>query len=66
MSMVPPFIAAYGAFQGGNQGRATLQIAYDQCRLYREAMSDSTGLWDHILLGSYQDRTHWATGKCRQ
>lgn len=60
--MVPPFIAYYGALQGGIGGRALLQIAYDQCRLYREALRDDSGLWRHIALGSFEDNHHWATG----
>lgn len=61
--MVPPFIAYYGALQGGNESRALLQTAYDQCRLYRDALRDSSGLWRHITLGAFEDKTHWATGE---
>ncbi|TFK43267.1 Six-hairpin glycosidase-like protein [Crucibulum laeve] len=60
--MVPPFIAYFGALQGGEGGKSLLQIAYDQCRLYRDALRDPSGLWRHITLGSWQDDTHWATG----
>ncbi|KAF8076064.1 Six-hairpin glycosidase [Lyophyllum atratum] len=60
--MVPPFIAYFGALQGGSRGRALLQVAYDQCRLYRNALRDSSGLWRHITLGAYQDDAHWGTG----
>lgn len=60
--MVPPFIAYYGALQGGSGGRALLQVAYDQCRLYRNALRDSSGLWRHIALGKWQDNSHWGTG----
>jgi rhamnogalacturonyl hydrolase YesR len=60
--MVPPFIAYYGALQGGDAGRSLMQAAYDQCRLYRDALKDDNGLWRHIALGNYQDNTHWATG----
>lgn len=60
--MVPPFIAYYGALQGGDDGQQLLQIAYDQCRLYRDALADESGLWRHISLGSWQDENHWATG----
>ncbi|GLB33486.1 putative glycosyl hydrolase family 88 [Lyophyllum shimeji] len=60
--MVPPFIAYYGALQRGNGGRALMQVAYDQCRLYREALRDSSGLWRHVALGTWQDNSHWATG----
>jgi len=62
VSMVPPFIAYYGALQGGQDGRDLMQTAYDQCRLYRDALKDDSGLWRHIALGNYQDNTHWATG----
>lgn len=61
--MVPPFIAYYGALQGGEDGRTLMQTAYDQCRLYRDALADESGLWKHVVLGSWQDNTHWATGK---
>jgi len=60
--MVPPFIAYYGALEGGFGAQALLQIAYDQCRLYRDALRDTSGLWRHITLGDWQDNTHWATG----
>ena len=40
--MVPPFIAYFGAVQGGGGGLALLQIAYDQIRLYRNALFDSS------------------------
>jgi len=60
--MVPPFIAYYGTLQGGALGRSLMQTAYDQCRLYRDALRDESGLWRHIAQGSYSDNTHWATG----
>ena len=60
--MVPPFIAYYGALQGGQNGQALMQIAYDQCRLYRDALSDDSGLWKHVVLGTWHDSTHWGTG----
>ncbi|KAF5333335.1 hypothetical protein D9611_002262 [Ephemerocybe angulata] len=59
MYMVPPFIAYYGALQ---RDRKILQVAYDQSKLYRDGLRDAPGLWRHIDLGSYQDKTHWATG----
>lgn len=41
-----------------------IQLAYDQCRLYRTALRDpSTGLWQHIVLGSWQDYGIWGTGE---
>ncbi|KAJ8522980.1 hypothetical protein ONZ45_g502 [Pleurotus djamor] len=60
--MVPPFIAYYGALQGGQAAEDLLQIAYDQCRLYRNVLRDQGGLWRHIDLGDWQDATHWGTG----
>ncbi|KAL0949131.1 hypothetical protein HGRIS_009215 [Hohenbuehelia grisea] len=60
--MVPPFIAYFGALEGGLGADALLQVAYDQCRLYRDALRDEGGLWRHIALGNFQDNTHWATG----
>lgn len=60
--MVPPFIAYYGALEGGYAAQALLQVAYDQCRLYRDALRDPSGLWRHIALGNWTDDTHWATG----
>jgi len=40
-----------------------LQMAYDQCRLYREAMLDpDVYLWQHVVLGPWQDYGLWATG----
>lgn len=60
--MVPPFIAYYGALQRGEDARLLMQVAYDQCRLYRDALLDESGLWKHVVLGSWQDNTHWATG----
>ncbi|TFY55339.1 hypothetical protein EVG20_g9357 [Dentipellis fragilis] len=61
--MAPPFIAYYGALQGGKAGQALLQEAYDQCRLYRDVLLDpQTGLWHHILLGDGTDASLWGTG----
>ncbi|KAF8897210.1 Six-hairpin glycosidase-like protein [Infundibulicybe gibba] len=60
--MVPPFIAYFGSLEGGEGERNLLQIAYDQCRLYRDALRDENGLWRHIAQGSWQDNAHWATG----
>ncbi|KAA1465990.1 Six-hairpin glycosidase [Dentipellis sp. KUC8613] len=61
--MAPPFIAYYGALQGGKAGQALLQEAYDQCRLYRDVLRDpQTGLWHHILLGDGTDDSLWGTG----
>ena len=60
--MAPPFIAFYGAVKGEPQ---YLQLAYDQCRLYRQYLRDDSGLWQHILLGSFSDTRHWGTGELR-
>ena len=63
--MVPPFLAYYGALQGGEEGTKLLQMAYDQIRLYRDALVDD-GLWRHVIYGEWEDDTHWATGtRCR-
>lgn len=60
--MAPPFIAYFGALQGDKGGASLLQVAYEQCSLYRDALRDSNGLWKHIVLGSWQDTRHWGTG----
>jgi len=61
--MAPPFIAYFGALQDDDGGQALLQIAYDQIRLYRDALFDEdVSLWRHITLGSWQDTGYWATG----
>lgn len=61
--MAPPFIAYFGAYDQGNATTYLLQTAYDQCRLYRQYLQDNTTkLWRHIELGSYQDNNLWATG----
>ena len=61
--MAPPFIAYFGALQNDSGGLALLQIAYDQIRLYRDALFDEdVSLWRHIALGSTKDTGHWATG----
>ncbi|KAI0352875.1 Six-hairpin glycosidase [Trametes cingulata] len=57
--MAPPFIAYYGALQ---KDLNLLQTAYQQCKLYRQYLSDSSGLWKHIVLGDWQDNHHWGTG----
>ena len=61
--MAPPFIAYFGAFEQGGGKNALLQIAYDQCRLYRQYLQDSTTkLWKHIVIGTSADPRFWATG----
>ncbi|KAI0253056.1 Six-hairpin glycosidase-like protein [Lactifluus subvellereus] len=61
--MAPPFIAYYGALQGGSAGHRLLRKAYAQVRSYREVLFDEdVGLWRHIALGNGTDPTHWGTG----
>lgn len=60
--MVPPFLAYYGVVNGNT---SLIQMAYDQCRLYRQYLrTPETGLWRHILWGSNPDDGLWATGAC--
>ena len=62
VSMVPPFLAYYGIIF---QNATVLFSAYNQIRLYRSYLLDSTanGLWRHILLGGAgEDQGHWSTG----
>ncbi|EUC55139.1 glycoside hydrolase family protein [Rhizoctonia solani AG-3 Rhs1AP] len=58
-----PFIAAYGA---ATANQTLLQIAYDQCRLYRDALRlPGPGLWAHIYSDDrkkFDDKGLWATG----
>ena len=65
--MGPPFLAYYGAV---NNQKHLVQMAYDNCRLYREALlqkNGSTGpLWAHAYVDdddSWLDQGLWATGK---
>ena len=58
--MAPPFIAFYGA---AKNEPSYLQLAYDQCRLYRQYLRDESGLWQHIVLGNSSDTRHWGTGE---
>ncbi|KAK8853391.1 hypothetical protein IAR55_004095 [Kwoniella newhampshirensis] len=58
--MVPPFLAYYGAV---NNNQTLIQIAYQQCSLYRNALRQSNGLWYHIVDGTgTSDPNPWATG----
>lgn len=41
---------------------SVIQASYDQCRLYRQYLRRSTGLWAHIILGTNPDPGLWATG----
>ncbi|EJD53925.1 Six-hairpin glycosidase [Auricularia subglabra TFB-10046 SS5] len=63
VSMVPPFIAYYGAAQGGQEGKDLLLNAYEQCKGYRRLLRDEdSGLWMHIVRGGWNDTGLWATG----
>ena len=55
----PPFLAFYGLVQNNE---TLLQMAYDQCRLYRDELITDEYLWAHVRLGSWQDEGAWATG----
>lgn len=63
--MAFPFIAAYGA---AADNQTLLQIAYDQCRLYRDALRVDTPagpLWAHIYdddTQGFNDGGTWASG----
>ncbi|KAK0546937.1 hypothetical protein OC846_005061 [Tilletia horrida] len=56
--MGPPFYASYGLM---TNNQTLLQLAYDQCRLYRDALriteGTSTGMWAHIWVQSTQNTT---------
>ena len=43
--MVPPFLAMYGAIQ---KNTTVMDEAYNQIKLYRDVLRDSSGLWRHI------------------
>lgn len=64
--MGPPFIAFYG---GTTNNQTLLQTAYDQVRLYRNALliDGPTGkLWAHIYSDdtkSFDDEGIWGTGE---
>jgi rhamnogalacturonyl hydrolase YesR len=61
--MVPPFLAYYGALEGGETGVDLLREAHHQCEVYRETLYDAdVSLWRHIALGSSQLNQHWGTG----
>lgn len=57
--MTPPFLSAYGLM---TDNQTLLQEAYDQCRLYREALMTDEQLLQHIALGEWQDEGLWTTG----
>ncbi|KAI9439008.1 glycoside hydrolase family 105 protein [Lactarius indigo] len=60
--MVPPFLAYYGIT---TRNQSMLQEAYNQVKLYRSYLRDTSagGLWQHIVLGADgTDSGHWSTG----
>lgn len=63
--MGPPFLAYYGAV---TSNQTLLQMAFDNCRLYRDALliDGPTGkLWAHIYsedTATFWDKGLWATG----
>ena len=65
--MGPPFLAYYGAVA---QNQSLLQMAYDNCRWYRDALliNDTAfgPMWAHIYdedSESFSDKGIWATGR---
>ncbi|EIW72178.1 hypothetical protein M231_01851 [Tremella mesenterica] len=60
ISMVPPFLAYYGAV---HNNQSLLQLAYTQCALYRDVLRQDSGLWAHIVMGTgASDPGLWLTG----
>ncbi|KAG8685770.1 hypothetical protein FRC09_014538 [Ceratobasidium sp. 395] len=61
LSMVPPFLAYYGAL---HNNPTVVAEAFNQIRTYRNNLKvdSQTGLWRHIQLGTNTDPGHWATG----
>ncbi|CAE6451774.1 unnamed protein product [Rhizoctonia solani] len=57
--MVPPFLAYYGVL---TDNQTLVEESYNQIKLYRDILADDTGMWQHIRLGSFEDRGHWSTG----
>jgi hypothetical protein len=63
--MAPPFLASYGALTAN---QSLLQMAYDNCRLYRNALIQDGPygpLWAHIYSDDdkkFYDQGLWATG----
>jgi hypothetical protein len=58
--MNPPFLAYYGAW---TSDISLILEAKTQIGLYREILRDnSTNLWHHVLLGSWNDTSFWGTG----
>ncbi|CCO33654.1 hypothetical protein BN14_07739 [Rhizoctonia solani AG-1 IB] len=57
--MVPPFLAYYGVL---TDNQTLVEESYNQIKLYRDILADDTGMWQHIRLGSFEDRGYWSTG----
>ncbi|CAE6500540.1 unnamed protein product [Rhizoctonia solani] len=57
--MVPPFLAYYGVI---TNNESLVEESYNQIKLYRDVLADDTGMWQHIRLGSFEDRGYWSTG----
>ena len=57
--MVPPFLAYYGVM---NRNKSAVAESYNQIRLYRRYLRDSSNLWRHMVFGDSLDKGHWATG----
>ncbi|CAE6493571.1 unnamed protein product [Rhizoctonia solani] len=57
--MVPPFLAYYGVL---TDNQTLVEESYNQVKLYRDILADDTGMWQHIRLGSFEDRGYWSTG----
>ncbi|KAK0534506.1 hypothetical protein OC842_002624 [Tilletia horrida] len=61
--MGPPFYAQYGLM---TRNQTLLQLAYDQCRLYRDILritqGTSTGLWAHIWAATTTATTNTTAG----
>lgn len=66
MYMVPPVLAYWGALHPGTDTEKDYLIkAYEQIKLYREALRDPSAgnVYLHIVWGSWEDRAPWATGQ---
>ncbi|KAL8280717.1 hypothetical protein RQP46_007040 [Phenoliferia psychrophenolica] len=55
-------VALWADFVFLTQNDTVVQAAYEQCKLYRDALHTSNGLWEHIVNGSVPDPGLWATG----
>lgn len=58
-SLALQFLAYYGVL---THDRTTALEAWNQIAYYRHYLRDSSGLWHHILYGSFNDTTFWGTG----